>query len=264
MTRKEASKVLRSYRTGEGLETIPVVSEALEMARHDHTLKQEIGRDRAFDQAFSGALQGLETPSFFRESLIRELSDSQEAPAGLSRNGWLHFVALGSAAVITIGLALFFTFWNSPSSTLPATNLYAEANVLPETFLDVADSLYASLQPRVKRDSGRSFLEFVKSEGGILPRTLPNGFSWDTSIACDVIKHNGSIVSVVCFESPQRSGKMHLFTFRRSDFPQSDVPVKPVIRERKGSCCATWSDEHGIHVLYSEKGQENLRQALDI
>lgn len=264
MTRKEASQVLRSYRKGEGLETIPVVCDAFEMANRDQTLKQDIGRDQAFDQAFIEALESLETPSFYRESLIKELSDSQETPVDHARNGWLHFGALGSAAAITIGLALFFTFWSPPSSPPPATDAYAEATILPEPFLDIADSLYATLQPRVNRDSGRSFLEFVKSEGGILPRNLPNGFSWDSSIACDVIEHNGSIISVVCFESPHRSGKMHLFTFRRSDFPQSNVPAKPVIREREGSCCATWSDEHGIHVLYSEKGQENLRLALDI
>jgi hypothetical protein len=283
MNPQQASQLLRLYRPGEGLEESPEMRTALRMAEEDPALQALIGADRHFDEAMTSALCRLRAPDYLHARLLNEVRESfvSDESKNTADFAWFHWLAFGSAAVLTFSLALFFTFW-SPPSRPPADSLpqlespfiaeaenrtqttLAEAEILPESIMDMADSLFASLQPRIKGSHGNEMHAFIRAEGGPLPQTLPPGFSWDASVACDVLRKNGAVVSVICFESPDKSGKLHLFTFRRQDFPHIQTDRRPVVHERKKGCCATWGDDKGIHVLYSDSGRKNLHLALDI
>jgi hypothetical protein len=266
MTTQEASQLLRLYRPEQGLENIPQMREALAMAASDPALHALIGSDAAFDAAMTARLRTSPVPDGLQSDLLNGLASLR--PPALAESsryiGWFHFLSLGAAAIITISLALFFTYWYEPGP-LPAPVEFAEVDETLDPVISTADQLYAALQPKMRGQPANVMREFLISNGGALPQSMPPGFSWESSRACDIVDINGALVSVICFESPDKSGMLHLFTFRRSDFPHAQTARQPMVREREGaSCCATWADDDGIHVLYSEKGQENLRRTLAI
>lgn len=266
MNKQEASHLLRAYDPEKGMDEIPQMREALALASRDAQLQALVGKDREFDASMSRALRSAPVPPDFKDALMGIVSPEPNA-SSTSRPSflpaWFHFATLGAAAAVTLSLALFFTYiYEHPtvSRSSPGTLQVAA----PDPIIDTADALFADLQPRMRGHNGDVMRQFLLSNGGRLPQVLPAGFSWEACRACDVIEVDGARVSVICFESPDKSGMLHLFTFLRSDFPQARTPRQPVLRERPGSCCVAWADDEGIHVLYSENGPKNLHRALEI
>ena len=271
MERQRIIEILEAYRPGEGLETDPEVRQALELAARDSelsSLRQDI---QAFDRVFSAKLDQIQVPDGLQESILAAArkrqqgspsSGSSATPEGLGSTGskiiqWFYPASFAAAAAIIILLALSFTFWNRPGVALPGP----DAGVL-----ETAHSLYNSLNAKHRPDNGEDVLRFIQSNGGAVPIGLPGGTSFDESFACDVVEVNGKRVSIICFAAPDKSKTMHLFTFDRAAFPNVQIPLSPEVHNDGESCCATWLDERQgqIHVLYSDKGEQNLRQILDI
>lgn len=266
MNKQEASLLLQTYVPGQGMESVPGMREALAMAEQDPELKATMEANLAFDASMTSALRGIPVPSDLQASLLELVSapsPSRTVEESPSIMGWFHFLSLGAAAVVTLSLALFFTYVYEHPTVATANAAPMEAAVM-DPIIDTADALFAALRPRMRDQSADAMRQFVISNGGHLPRAMPPGFSWDASRACDVVAVGDARVSIICFEAPDKSGMLHLFIFRRSDFPEARHSHQPILRERPGSCCATWADDEGIHVLYSEKGRENLHQALEI
>lgn len=266
MNERRIREILEGYRPGEGLEADPEVAQALEQASRDPGLAGIRNEVEAFDQAFAGKLRSVKVPESLREDILRAASSRTTASRETVEDArkiihWAHPAAFAAAAAVIILLALSFTFWNRPGQPAPQTQL--AGIVETDDFMAAADRLYSNLNPAFRSHDGERILEYLSSRGGAIPANMP-GFSWDKSFACDVIELNGSKVSMICFTAPGGSGKLHLFTFKREDFPHLPIPDQPRIRSSGRACCATWSDDEAIHVLYSDEGEENLRAVLDI
>lgn len=266
MERQRIVEILESYRPGEGLESDPEIRQALELAARDPELGELRRQIQQFDDIFASKLQQIEVPAGLQEAILAAAREQQEGarPAGHKSSNliqWLYPASFAAAAAIIILLALSFTFWNPPER--PDSPVVAEAGM---GIMETAQSLYASLRPSYRPDKGEDVLQYLQSNGGAVPVSLPGGVAFDQSFACDVVEINGRKVSIICFTAPDKSRTMHLFTFKRSAFPHCKVPAKPAIRKEGKSCCAAWEDpeQDQVHVLYSDKGEQNLRQILDI
>lgn len=267
MNRQRIIEILEAYRPGEDLESDPEVRQALELAASDEELASIRRGVEAFDEAFSNALDKVEIPEGLQEQILRMAgpaharNDFQGAQS--PRNTilqWLHPAMFGAAAAIVILLALTFTFWDRPA---PAP--IPEVALAQDPISATARAVYASLNPAFRSREGSAIQDYLRSRnGGTCPPSLPGNVVWDKAFACDVIKMYGHKVSIVCFMAPDNSKTMHLFTFLRSEFPEVQVPVKPRVSKEGKACCATWANDDQVHVLYSDKGEDNLRQLLDI
>jgi hypothetical protein len=267
MNRQRIIEILEAYRPGEDLESDPEVRQALELAASDEELAT-IRRDgEAFDEAFSAALDKVEVPEGLQEQILRAagpaLADNHPhttVSPGTNILSWLHPAMFGAAAAIVILLALSFTFW-----TPPGGEQAPEIALAQDPISSTARAVYASLNPTFRSREGSAIQDYLRSRnGGTCPPSLPGNVVWDKAFACDVIEMNGHKVSIVCFRAPDNSKTMHLFTFLRSEFPDVQVPAKPRVSREGKACCATWANNDQVHVLYSDKGEENLRQLLDI
>ncbi|HSH09667.1 MAG TPA: hypothetical protein VK995_04730 [Oceanipulchritudo sp.] len=267
MNRERISEILETYRPGEGLESDPEVRQALELAAADPELAELRRQIEAFDRSLAQRLQSIQAPSDLperilaaakaRNSTLADRSPSRPAAVLMS---WFHPAAFAAAAAIIILLALSFTFWKRPQ---PAA--HTEMVMAGTDLMQTAHALYASLSPSFKSRDGSEILDYLKTKGGTIPARLPGNIAWDKSFACDVVEVNGTKVSIICFKAPDDSRSMHLFTFHRADFPEFDCPTSPNnVCHEGGCCCTSWGDEEQIHVLFSDKGEENLRAVLDI
>ncbi|MEX0325897.1 MAG: hypothetical protein AB3N33_07410 [Puniceicoccaceae bacterium] len=274
MERQRIVEILETYRPGEGLESDPEVRQALELAAQDPELSQLRRQIEEFDDIFAAKLQQVEAPSGLQEAILAAAGQRNvnvsEAPSPADHNPesrkiiqWFYPASFAAAAAIIILLALSFTYWNPPAR--PDQSAPALAGV-GTGVLETAESLYASLRPSYRPDRGEDVIAYLRSNGGAVPVSLPGGVAFDQSFACDVVEVNGNKVSIICFMAPDNSRTMHLFTFKRSAFPNCKVPAKPAIQKDGKSCCAAWEDpdQDQVHVLYSDKGEQNLRQILDI
>jgi hypothetical protein len=265
MERQRIIEIIEAYRPGEGLESDPEVRQALELAAKDSELGQLRREIQAFDEAFGEKLSQIEVPEGLQASILAA-AKAQKSAHEAEKSGpakviqWFYPATFAAAAAIIILLALSFTFWNRPGT--PGPSLAAVEAGLPETVHEI----YTSLKPSYHPSRGSDVLEFLKENGGMVPVGLPGNVAFDESFACDVVDVRGDKVSIICFKAPDKSNSMHLFTFSRSTFPDAQIPVVPEIRQNGDSCCATWLDEEQgqIHVLYSDKGEKNLRRVLDI
>jgi hypothetical protein len=266
MNRARIIEIIESYRPGEGLETDPEVREALELAARDPELSELQQAARLFDEAFGEMVRDIDVPESLHGDILRAAAAVRAGkPEAAAWPGnvivkWFHPAAFAAAAIIVLFLALSFTFWNRPGTRASDTQL-AGANPLMET----AQVLYQNLNPSFRSRDGNEIREYLRNRNGLMPVSLPAGFAWDRSFACDVLDVDGKKVSLVCFSSPDGTNKLHLFTFYRRDFPQTEVPLIPEIRKSEDCCSATWGQDDMIHVLYSDNGnEEKLREVLDI
>jgi hypothetical protein len=264
MNHQRIVEILEAYRPGEGLESDPEIRQALELATQDPELGEIRKEIQDFDEAFGNALNQVEAPADLQEKILqtarlRALSESAE-PVSSGRNiiQWIHPATFGIAAAIVIMLALTFTFWTKPGLDQP------DLAMAQDPISSAAHALYTSLNPSFSSKDGSKVKDYLRSRNGIVPASLPGDVVWDKAFACDVIEVDGRQVSIICFMAPDNSRSMHLFTFLRKEFPNIDVPSRPSVRRDGKSCCATWGDAEQVHVLYSDKGEENLRTILDI
>jgi hypothetical protein len=263
MNRDRAIELLTAYRQGEGLEFDPEVKEALEWAERDAELAALRRETEHFDDVFGTALRSTEVPATLQEDILMALRQRVKEPRSTHRQTrlfqWFHPALFASAAAIIILLALSFTFWDRPHP------LQVQPLMVDNSLMATADVLYADMKPSfVSRNDGEQVLNYLRNHGGIVPTGMPRSFAWDLSFACDILEVDGKKVSLICFRSPDKNNTMHLFTFLRSDFPDLDLPAQPQVGRSKAGTCATWANEEAIHVLYSEKGEEKLRQFLEI
>ncbi|MEX0322593.1 MAG: hypothetical protein AB3N63_10570 [Puniceicoccaceae bacterium] len=264
MNRQRLVDILESYRPGEGLEADPEVRNALEQAAADPEIGEIHQQITEFDAAFAQKLKEVEVPSDLQDKILAAASHSQaqspEPSVQRPISWWFHPAAFGAAATIVILLALTFTFTNRPAPTGDVAPL-----LTGDPIAATAQSLYSSLNPAFKSRDGSEVLAYLQSKGnGKIPVNLPGNVAWDESFACDVVEIDGNKVSIVCFRAPDNSRSMHLFTFRKADFPEVRVSANPQLRDDGDACCATWENDEMIHVLYSDKGRENLLAVLDI
>ena len=262
METERIKEILEVYRPGEDLELDPEVRQALELASKDPELSAYRRDSEDFDAAFGDTLKGVEVPeSLYNSILLKAASSRPEATSSKTGNKiiqWLHPAAFAAAAAIVILLALSFTFLRNPGTE--AARLAVNDGIMP-----TANALYASLNPSFKSRDGAEILNYLRGHGGAIPATMPKGFVWDKSFACDVIDLDGKQVSLICFRAEDSSNRLHLFTFLRSDFPEEAIHSAPMLYPAaRGASAATWTDDEQIHVLYSDNGEENLRQVLDI
>lgn len=259
-------EILETYRPGEGLESDPEIREALELAARDPELQAIREQIQEFDAAFGDALNEATVPAGLQEKILhaarlRDLSsqmDPSPAAADSFLQRWLHPATFGIAAAIIIMLALTFTFWTDPGSHEP------EIALAQDPISSVAHALYTKLNPAFKSKDGAKVKDYLQSNAGFAPGVLPGNVVWDRAFACDVLEVEGHRVSIICFMAPDNSPSMHLFTFLREEFPDVPIPARPSVRRTGKSCCAQWGDAEKVHVLYSDKGEDNLRAILKI
>lgn len=263
MERSRIIEIIESYRPGEGLEADPEVKEALELAAKDSELRELRRQVQLFDEAFGEKLRDIPVPETLYSDILAAHKMETSAPAGDSRGkilSWLHPAAFAAAAAIVLLLALTFTFWKRPEPAPFPADLAQAA-----TFTDTAHGLYANLKPSFRSRNGEGIREYLQNHGAFIPATMPSGFSWDRSFACDVVEVDGKKVSLICFASPDGSDKLHLFTFYKNDFPELPIPQSPVMDRAGKACSATWASDRQVHVLYSDSGDEEiLRRLLEI
>jgi hypothetical protein len=262
MNKERIEDILQVYRPGEGLESDPEVKQALELASKDPELAELRRQAEAFDTAFGEKLRQVEIPDSLYESIIQKgrplISGAEPEPSPSSKViRWFHPAIFAVAASIMILLALTFTFLRQPGQD--AARLANAEGVMP-----TANALYASLNPSFKSNNGSEILNYLKAHNATLPTSMPQGFAWDRTVACDIIELDGKTVSVICFHPEDNSGMLHLFTFKRSDFPGERCGKVPEIHSSEKGASATWAKDDNIHVLFSENGDENLHKVLDI
>jgi len=266
MNHQRIIEILEAYRPGQGLEADPEIRQALDLAAEDPELAAIKKGIEDFDDAFRSALNEVPVPKDLHDNILNAartrgmIQPTDEEPAPTSRNiiQWLHPASFGIAAAIIIMLALSLTFWSKPGLDKP------DLAMAQDPISSVAHALYNSLNPAFKSKDGSQIRDFLVSNSGFAPATLPGDIVWDRAFACDVRVVNGHQVSIICFMAPDNSRSMHLFTFVRGEFPDAEVPERPSLRRSGKSCCAKWGDAEKVHVLYSDKGEENLRAILDI
>jgi hypothetical protein len=265
MNRQRIVEILESYRPGEGLEADPEVRNALEQAAADPELGEIRQQISDFDAAFAQKLNEVEVPEGLQQQILAAARQQQsavepESSSPKTISWWFHPAAFSAAAAIIILLALSFAFFDRPVATEDVPPL-----VTSDPLTTTAKSLYASLNPAFKSRDGSEVLAYLQSKSnGKIPVNLPGDIAWDESFACDVVEVDGNKVSIVCFRAPDKSRSMHLFTFLKADFPEVKVSARPQLRDEGKACCATWENDDMIHVLYSDKGQDNLLAVLDI
>lgn len=257
-------EILETYRPGEGMEADPEVRQALERAAGDQKLSAKRREIEEFDRVFAEKLQSVKPPESLYADILKQAHDRKSLPQGQGKvlfPNWFHPTAFAAAAAIILLLALSFTYWNPPAQP-EAARLQTAGFSNPVT--ETAQALYANLRPSFRSRDGSEIVQFLKSRGGMVPESMPGGVPWSQSFACDVIQVDGKTVSLVCFRGPKSGEKFHLFMFQRRDFENVSIPGIPQISNDGKACNATWSDGNMIHVLYSDSGEENLRQLLDI
>ena len=261
MNQDRISEILSTYRPGEDLESDPEVRQALDLAETDAEWKACLDESLEFDEAFRSALARATVPDGLEDRILTARFRNPPTGRGAhlrALSKWVHPASFGAAAAIIILLALSFTFWDRPAQPAPPLAL------AQDPITSTAQSLYASLNPSFKSRDGSAVREYLQSRNGITPASLPGDVVWDKAFACDVVEVDGYRVSIVCFKAPDDSRTMHLFTFQRKDFPGVSLPEQPQMRHHGSACCATWANDEVVHVLYSDKGEENLRALLDI
>lgn len=259
MNKQRIRQILETYRPGEDMESDPEVRQALDAVARDPeaaAIKEQI---QAFDQAFRERLNSINPPPGLYEAILAEADAEASPPRANSRLlHWMHPAIFAAAASIVILLALSFTFWNRPVTSPQSGE--AVATEVRET----ANLLYASMTPSFRTQKGSEVLDYLKAKEGLVPTGMPSCFDWERTFACDVLEVDGKRVSLICFRPEQGSNTLHLFTFSRADFPDCKIPQSPFLDNSGKSCSALWADEEQIHVLYSDQGEENLRQILEI
>ncbi len=271
MNRERAIEILETYRPGEGLESDPGVRAALQMADADPELARIREQIRDFDDRIKARMRQIEVPADLKQRILEAASRPSAAGSAVPAQpqpgkllSWLHPAAFAAAAAIVILLALTFTFWAKPETPPASSPELPQLALADSSLMQTAHALYASMRPKFKSGEGSEIRNYLDSHGGNIPLHLPGNIPWEKSYACDVIQINGTKVSVICFTAPDNSRSMHLFTFERADFPDLKVPEKPSICTEGKPCSAAWQDEDQIHVLFSDKGTENLMAVLDI
>lgn len=267
MKRERIIEILETYRRGEGLETDQEVQQALKLAAADPELAQLQEEIKLFDEAFADSLRSLPVPPTLYKDIL-DAAERQRRSKASSRKTtsrdkilrWFHPAAFAAAAAIILFLALSFTFWNRPGTT-PAAPAFASDS---DRLLETTQRLYANLRPSFNSQDSDQIVNYLRENGGVIPARMPQKLSLDQSFACDVMEVEGNKVSIICFRSPDGSGKIHLFTFAKTAFPEIDIPPAPALHSSGKAASAVWSDQSSIHVLYSDHGEENLRQVLDI
>ncbi len=259
MKRQRIIEILSVYRPDEDLESDPEVRQALDAARQDPDLEALLQDSLAFDEAFAAALDRASVPDGLEERILRQspVNPAHDGERGILLR-WIHPASFAAAAAIIIMLALTFTYWTRPQEAAPPLELAGDP------LSAAAHSLYASLNPSFKSRDGTAIRDYLQSRSGVAPAQLPGNVLWDKAFACDVVEVDGYSVSIVCFRAPDNSRSMHLFTFRRGDFPDMQFPSQPRLRQEGSACSATWASGEEVHVLYSDKGEKNLRSLLDI
>ena len=267
MNKERIIEILETYRRGEGLESDPEVQQALKLAASDPELAQLHQEIKKFDEAFAGTFRSLPVPPNLYQNILEAAEEQRQKrrPRAGTRFRdkilhWSHPAAFAAAAAIILFLALSFTFWNRPASTPPGQLFASGSNPIMET----TQRLYANLQPSFKSSDSGQIVNYLRQNGGILPTDMPDKLSLEQSFACDVMDVDGKRVSLICFLTPDGAGKLHLFTYAKSAFPESDISRAPTLQSSGRPASAVWSDQSSIHVLYSDRGEENLRQILDI
>ncbi|MFO7724562.1 MAG: hypothetical protein R6V45_03350 [Oceanipulchritudo sp.] len=267
MKKERIIEILETYRRGEGLESDQEVQQALKLAAADPDLAQLHQEIKEFDEAFADTLRSLPVPPGLYQDILdaaKQQNLSQSSPRKPAKRNkilhWLHPAAFAAAAAIILFLALSFTFWNRPASSPMNPEFASDSNGL----MEATAHLYANLQPAFKSRDSAQIVNYLREKGGVVPAEMPRNLSLDQSFACDVMEVDGKTVSVICFNSPTGSGKVHLFTFAKSAFPEIDFSSSPALHSAGGSASAIWSNQDSIHVLYSSRGEENLRRILDI
>lgn len=282
MNRDRIVEILETYRPGEGLEADPEVRQALDLAETDaelHSLRREIER---FDDDMRHQLRSIPVPADLQAKILAAMkahkvvafpdAPAAERPMPVSSNAWMRWIhpaVFGAAAAIVILLALTFTFWQRPQAvpaplTLGSPHADNPALAAKAELMQTAHALYSSLRPAFKSSEGAEVVNYLRNQGATLPSILPGGTGWDQSFACDIVRINNTEVTIICFKAPDNSRSMHLFTFPRSAFPDLQLTERPQIHNNEAGCCATWGTEDNVHVLFSDKGEDNLRQILRI
>jgi len=268
MNHERFSEILAAYRPGEGLESDPEVREALAQADRDPALGTLLKESLEFDDAFSAKLKEAPVPDGLYERILARVESDSVGQSALPVNKqsklirFFHPAAFAAAAAIILLLALSFTFWNPPGPRhLPVPELQTAA-VAP--LLESANALYSRLNPSFVSHNGQDIIAYLKTRNGEVPASMPGNVSWGHAFACDVIEIDGKSVSIVCFKGQDENQTFHLFSFRKEDFERLVIPQNPIIITGSGPCSATWEKDNLIHVLYSNGGEKNLRQLLDI
>lgn len=265
--------LLEGYRPGEGLEEDPQMRAALDAAVRDPELVAFRARSEDFDAAFAARLRQISAPDSLRESILRAAAQQSRTRSPSTKHGtpagrliaWIHPSIFAVAAILTLSLALFFTFANRSAQPVDQNDFSAAmASAGPMTIIDLAAEVMKSNRPEFRSSQPSHFVEFIDSRGGRVPRKLPGHLTWNDSIACDVVQMNGRNISIVCFKPSGVSNVMHMVVFKRSELDMPLPGPNPQFHVRQKMSFATWSDGEMVHVVLSECPEENLRAALEI
>lgn len=268
MTREQAKTLLALYQPDHLDPADSDLAAALEWSLQDEELRHFRNELAAIDSEMRTALHRIPVPDNLRAKILSTAGDIHSPHVGEVPNPpqswtrWLHLLPFGVAAALTFSLAIYHTFWHQPQTYNAASQTVATAGIVPN-ILPFADEFFRNHTPRFRSSDPDKVKAHLSANGGIIASKLPQAICWTQTVACDVIEHNGVIVSLVCFMVDSEH-TVHLITLHQNDFPDCGLANKVTWHNLGDSAFAAWTHNDLIYILYSSKGEDNLRSALEI
>ena len=292
MDKEQARFILRSFRPDGADARDPDFSEALELAMEDRELGDWLANERAFDTAFSQALQTLPLPDALRENILAGLAvqrgdfpqaetpedarwigamASIQPPPGLREN--ILAAMEKSAAVAPVatpirlkryavplaaaaGIALAFVFTRQDPDNNPTAGQALPVDVVQAGFVRTFESPLFSLDEH--QEDYKALGKHLRGRLLPCPGTLPPGLKNVKSIGCRELVIDGKRGSLVCFDETE-TGVVHLVIFFRKDVLEDIPGLENVQFEQHGNwACARWGDAEKVFMLMGNTGMEKL------
>ncbi len=283
MDKEQARFILRSFRPNGSDVYDHDFAEALTLAIEDRELGEWLAGERAFDEAFAGALASVELPETLRQdilgclaaergdfpqaedprdaAMIGALASLQPPPAlreeilaAMDRTAasqvvkpavWKRF-ALPLAAAAGVAFAFFMTRNHKEPSRI-AANGPVPVDVVQAGFIRAFESPLFSLDEQ--REDHQALISHLKSKKLPCPGCLPPGLANVKGVGCRQLTIDGKTGSLICYDE-RENGVVHLVIFRREDV-RGELPcrVHPEFAQKGHWAAARWEDESNVFIL---------------
>jgi hypothetical protein len=282
MDNEKAKFILRNFRPDGADANDPDFAEALKLAMESRELGEWLASERAFDSAFSSALNSVSLPRDLREDILsclaaergdfpqaESLSDASwigalatiQPPASLrnevlmamertakaapakKKASILRRTLIPLAAAAGIALAFFIADPMRPKAIAGAPPIPVEA--LQPSFADAYKSPFFRLDK--KGSESTTLVQYMKQEGLPIPLALPSGLQKLSGVGCRELVIRGKRGSLFCFRADK--GVIHLVIFRREDVLGELPPMEHPTFSKEGKwASARW--EHGENACF--------------
>lgn len=260
MTKQEIIDLIPLYREGLDSRAEEPWKKFFEEIVKYPDLEKELQLEVAQSLAESDVLNSIPVPSDLLERILE--NESTAKVVVFPRKA---VVPVGIAAIFAIGLFLFSSNFNNPSSSQQVEVHSAS----PITVANIHDSIIQfEDQPFFEFRSSdlRQLKQFIAERGQSTNFAVPASLNGLPTTGCNVFDVNGHTVKMICFQ--QESGnRMHLFVIDKSAIKEAPPPASPRFQNLRDWPTASWSDEQHSYFLLSrerapERGMQSLRSML--